>query len=162
MNNNKFDLLIFDWEGTLANADLSSKIPHHAGLFAGVELGIKDLKRQGYILCIATGKGRRGLNQDLIDTNLKDYFLITKTADECFPKPHPQMLTDILNFTMIDAKKALMIGDSSCDLEMANNAGISSLAVAYGAEPLEKLKEFDTLDIIKNPYDLFSWVRING
>jgi phosphoglycolate phosphatase len=63
---------------------------------------------------------------------------------------------------MIDSKKALMIGDSSCDLEMANNAGISSLAVAYGAEPLEKLKEFDALDIIENPYDLFSWVRING
>ena len=162
MNNNRFDLLIFDWEGTLAKTDLYPKKSHNTKLFAGVELGIKELKKQGYILCIATGRGRRGLNQDLIDTNLKDYFLITKTADDCFSKPHPQMLTDILNFTMIDSKKALMIGDSICDLEMANNAGISSLAVAYGAEPLEKLKEFNALDIIKNPYDLFSWVRING
>ena len=162
MNNNIFDLLIFDWEGTLATTGLYPKMNHRTELFAGVELGIKELKRQGYILCIATGKGRRSLNRDLIETNLKDYFLITKTADDCFSKPHPQMLTDILNFTMIDSKKALMIGDSSCDLEMANNAGISSLAVAYGAEPLEKLKEFDTLGIIENPYDLFSWIMING
>ena len=162
MNNNKFDLLIFDWEGTLANADLSSKIPHHAELFAGVELGIKDLKRQGYLLCIATGKGRKGLNQDLIDTNLKDYFLITKTVNECFSKPHPQMILEILNFTMIDSKKALMIGDSGYDLEMANNAGVSSLAVAYGSEPLEQLKKFDALDIIEDPYDLFDWIKING
>ena len=57
MNNNKFDLLIFDWEGTLANVDFSTKISQGAELFAGVELGIKDLKRQGYILSIATGKG---------------------------------------------------------------------------------------------------------
>jgi len=162
MNNNKFNLLIFDWEGTLANADLPSKIPHHAELFAGVELGIKDLKRQGYLLCIATGKGRKSLNQDLIDTNLKDYFLITKTVNECFSKPHPQMILEILNFTMIDSKKALMIGDSGYDLEMANNAGVSSLAVAYGSEPLEQLKKFDALDIIEDPYDLFDWIKING
>jgi len=162
MNHNKFDLLIFDWEGTLAKTGLYSQKNHHVELFAGVELGIKELKRLGYILCIATGKGRRGLNQDLLETNLKDYFLITKTADDCFLKPHPQMLTDILNLTMIDSEKALMIGDSSCDLEMANNAGISSLAVAYGAQPLEELEEFDALDIIENSYDLFSWIRING
>ena len=162
MNNNKFDLLIFDWEGTLANVDFSTKISQGAELFSGVELGIKDLKRQGYILSIATGKGLTSLNQDLISTNLKDYFLITKTVDECFSKPHPQMILEILNFTMVDPKKALMIGDSSYDLEMAKNAGISSLAVAYGSEPLVQLKEFDTLDLIENPYDLFDWLRING
>jgi phosphoglycolate phosphatase len=162
MNNNKFDLLIFDWEGTLANVDFSTKISQGAELFSGVELGIKDLKRQGYILSIATGKGLKSLNQDLISTNLKDYFLITKTVDECFSKPHPQMILEILNFTMVDPKKALMIGDSSYDLEMAKNAGISSLAVAYGSEALVQLKEFDTLDLIENPYDLFDWLRING
>ena len=162
MKNNKFDLLIFDWEGTLANTALGQKGIPHTELFAGVELGIKELKRQGYILCIATGKGRKSLNQDLIDTNLKDYFLITKTVDECFSKPHPQMIVDILNFTMTNSKRALMIGDSSYDLEMANNAGISSLAVAYGIEHLEQLKKFDALGIIKNSYDLFDWLRVNG
>ena len=162
MNNKKFDLLIFDWEGTLANTDLAQKDISHIELFAGVELGIKELKRQGYLLCIATGKGRKSLNQDLIDTNLKDYFLITKTVDECFSKPHPQMILEILNFTMVNPERALMIGDSSHDLEMANNSGISSLAVAYGPESLSRLREFNVLDIIKNPYDLFDWIRING
>ena len=162
MNNNKFDLLIFVWEGTLANADLSKKTHQGAELFAGVEFGIKDLKRQGYLLSIATGKGVKSLNQDLIDTNLKDFFLITKTVDDCFSKPHPQMILEILNFTMVDSNKALMIGDSSCDLEMAKNAGISSLAVAYGSEPLAELKEFGALGIIENPYDVFDWIRVNG
>ena len=162
MNNNKFDLLIFDWEGTLANADLSQKKSQDGELFAGVELGIKNLKRQGYLLCIASGKGKKSLNQALVDNNLKDYFLISKTMDDCFSKPHPQMILEILNFTMIDSKKTLMIGDSSYDLEMADNAGVSSLAVAYGSEPLEQLKKFNALDIIEDPYDLFDWIKING
>ena len=72
------------------------------------------------------------------------------------------MILEILNFTMIDSKKTLMIGDSSYDLEMADNAGVSSLAVAYGSEPLEQLKKFDALDIIEDPYDLFDWIKING
>ena len=162
MSDNKFDLLIFDWEGTLANVHLSLKMNQGAKLFDGVELGIKNLKRQGYLLSIATGKGIKSLNQDLIDTNLKDDFLISKTVDDCFSKPHPQMILEILNYTMVDAKKALMIGDSSCDLEMAKNAGIPSLAVAYGSESLVELKEFDALDLIKNSYDLFDWIRVNG
>ena len=162
MNKNKFDILIFDWEGTLANKAVKTKKNYRTELFAGVELGIKELKRQGYLLSIATGKGRKGLNQDLADTNLKDYFLITKTVDECFSKPHPQMIMDILNFSMTESKRALMIGDSSYDLEMAKNADVPSLAVAYGGQPLEQLKEFDALDIIKNPYDLFDWLRVNG
>jgi phosphoglycolate phosphatase len=162
MNINKFDLLIFDWEGTLAKPYLDLNASCHSELFSGIKLGIKNLKKQGYILCIATGKGRRSLNKDLIDTNLKDYFLITKTVDECFSKPHPQMILEILNFTMVNPERALMIGDSSHDLEMANNSGISSLAVAYGPESLSRLREFNVLDIIKNPYDLFDWIRING
>jgi len=162
MNKNKFDILIFDWEGTLANKAFHPKKNYRTELFAGVELGIKELKRQGYLLSIATGKGRKGLNQDLADTNLKDYFLITKTVDECFSKPHPQMIMDILTFTLADPKRVLMIGDSSYDLEMAKNAGIPSLAVAYGGRPLEQLKEFDTLGVIENSYDLFDWLRING
>jgi len=162
MNNNRFDLLIFDWEGTLANAARPKKVYEGAELFAGVELGIKNLKKQGYLLSIATGKGIKSLNQDLIDTNLKDYFLISKTVDDCFSKPHPQMILEILNFTMVDPNKALMIGDSSCDLQMAKNAGIHSLAVAYGSEPLAELKEFDALDIVESSYDLFDWIRVNG
>jgi phosphoglycolate phosphatase len=158
MRDKKFDLLIFDWEGTLFNSNLNQD----SKLFTGVELGIKDLKRQGYILSIATGKSREGLNRNLIDANLNNQFLITKTVDECFSKPHPQMILDIINHTMIDSERALMVGDTGYDLQMANNAGIASLAVSYGSQSLEQLKEFNPLAIIESTYDLFDWIRING
>ena len=158
MKVNKFDLLIFDWEGTLFN----SNITPNATIFNGIKLGIKDLKRRGYILSIATGSGRRGLNRDLVNVNLKDYFLITKTIDDCFAKPHPQMILDIINYSMVDLERALMIGDTPYDLQMAKNAGIASLAVSYGSQSPEQLEEFCPLAIIENTYDLFDWIRING
>ena len=74
MKKNKFDLLIFDWEGTLAKGipdnriDISLKTDAQTILFAGVELGIKNLNRQGYLLGIATGRGDQGLNNDVIET----------------------------------------------------------------------------------------------
>ena len=154
----KFDLLIFDWEGTLFDSNQNQ----NPELFPGVDLGIKDLKRQGYILSIATGRGREGLNRDLIDANLKEQFLITKTVDECFSKPHPQMILDIISYTMIDPERALMIGDTSYDLQMAKNAGIPSLAVSYESKSLEQISKFNPLEIIENTYDLFDWIRVNG
>ena len=72
------------------------------------------------------------------------------------------MILEILNFTMVNSKRALMIGDSSYDLEMANNAGVSFLAVNYGYESFEQLKKFNALDIMKDPYDVFDWIRVNG
>jgi len=161
MKDNKYDLLIFDWEGTLLNSS-PNNILSKTQLFNGIEIGIKELKRQGYILSIATGKGRKSLDNDLINTKLKDYFLITKTVDECFSKPHPQMILEILDFTMTNPEKALMIGDTSFDFEMAENAGIASLAVSYGFQPSEQIKKFNTLGIIDHPYDLFNWIRANG
>ena len=65
-------LLIFDWEGTLLNSS-PNNILSKTQLFNGIEIGIKELKKQGYILSIATGKGRKSLDNDLIKTKLKAY-----------------------------------------------------------------------------------------
>ena len=72
------------------------------------------------------------------------------------------MILDIIDYSMVEPERALMIGDTSYDLEMAKNAGISSLAVSYGPQSLEKLEGFNPLAIIENTYDLFDWIRING
>ena len=51
----------------------------------------------GYLLAVATGKSRRGLDYALEQTGLGDLFHATRTVDEAFSKPHPQMLLDILD-----------------------------------------------------------------
>jgi hypothetical protein len=67
------------------------------------------------------------------------HFHASRCADECFSKPHPQMLEELLDELAVDGERALMIGDTTHDLQMANNAGVAGLAVAYGAHPAAAL-----------------------
>lgn len=127
-----------------------SEIP----LFSGAADTIKALSKRGYKLAVATGKGRRGLNMALEHCGLGNYFHATRTVDECFSKPHPQMLDELMDYLVTLPGRTLMIGDTSYDLQMAQNAGVSSVGVTYGAQssdqwehfnPIQKFENFDTL-----------------
>lgn len=100
--------------------------------FAGVRDGLARLHQQGLWLAVATGKARRGLDRAFAETGLGDLFVASRCADEAFSKPHPRMLFDLLDDTGVDASQAVMIGDTSFDLQMARNARVDSLAVTYG------------------------------
>jgi len=131
-------------------------------MFDGVDVGIKMLFNQGFKLAVATGKSRRGLNNALNKTNLNIFFSFTRTMDECFSKPHPQMINEILENLFIEPERAIMVGDSIYDLEMARNASIDSIAVTYGSHTHDELNHYPTKALIDNPHDLFDWLRVHG
>jgi len=134
---------------------------NEVSLFDGIEVGIKDLRRRGYNLAIATGKSRRGLDIALNQSGLGSLFGITKTMDECFSKPHPQMANEILDFYIAEKNEALIVGDSIYDLEMAINAGIDSLAVTFGSHSREELVKYKPKGIADNAYEIFEWIIRN-
>ena len=57
---------------------------------------------------------------------------MTICADESNSKPDPLMIQSLLKALNIKSSDALMVGDSSYDLDMAVNAGVDSLGVSYG------------------------------
>jgi phosphoglycolate phosphatase len=114
-------------------------------LYEGVVEGIQQLEEAGYLLAIATGKARRGLDRALGETDLRKHFVTTRCADEAFSKPHPKMLLDILEFCGCEAEQALMVGDTTYDMDMARNAGMDGLAVAYGVHAETELLPLATL-----------------
>lgn len=188
---NRFDLIIFDWDGTLINTidwivsclqnaaqmcrcnvpeeqaakdiiGLSidkavnalfsgidpatrQRLVHHYSqlffsrrlcrddLFSGVYAMLEHLKQRGYLLAVATGKGRAGLRQALNETGTEHLFCMTRCADETASKPSPVMLQEIMAHTGVSAGRALMVGDSVHDLQMAANARISAVGVTCGA-----------------------------
>lgn len=87
----------------------------------------------GLILAVATGKARVGLAQGLQLTGLDTVIHVSRTACETAPKPDPLMLYEILEETGIGADEALMVGDTSYDLLMAQAAAVPSVAVTHGA-----------------------------
>lgn len=128
-------------------------------LFAAVRESLQAFREQGYLLAVATGKARRGLDRVLQSNGWSEFFDITRAADETQGKPHPLMLEEILAHCQVSADQALMIGDSAFDLQMAHNAGMDCVAVGYGALPLTALVEFDPTVTIEHFAELGQWLN---
>ncbi len=215
----RFDLIVFDWDGTLmdsagaivnaimaACADLELPLPpverarhviglglqdalahavpelprerygqmveryrhhylskdHELDLFPEAFEMIEWLSGQGRMLGVATGKSRVGLNRALAHTGLGRYFHSTRCADECFSKPHPAMLEEIMDELGVSRARTLMVGDTTHDLDMARNAGVAGLGVSFGAHPRDALASVSALEIVDSPSELARWLRQNG
>jgi phosphoglycolate phosphatase len=134
---------------------------HELHLFVGIRELLEDLKNKGFMLGVATGKPRRGLDRSLNFHELKHLFHDTRTADESFSKPHPGMLLDLSDSLQVPVRKMLMIGDTTHDLEMAQSAGVDGVAVSYGAHPADALKAAKCLACLDNVEQLVAWLQNN-
>ncbi len=131
-------------------------------LFAGVREMLAELHAAGYLLAVATGKTRRGLDHVLEQTALGGLFHATRTADEALSKPHPQMLLDILDDLGVLPASALMVGDSIWDLQMASNAGSAAVAVLTGAHSRDELAAQRPTVCLPTVADLPAWLAGAG
>jgi phosphoglycolate phosphatase len=128
-------------------------------LFDGAEALIGELADAGYMLAVATGKTRAGLNRAFEVSGLGPRFHASRCADECHSKPHPQMLEELMTEFGVAAESTLMIGDTTHDLLMARNAGVAALGVAYGAHPRASLEAETPLFCAANVDELAQWLR---
>lgn len=131
-------------------------------LFPGVRAGLEALAERGYLLAVATGKARRGLDRVLRDTGTAHLFCATRCADEAYSKPHPRMLEDILEQTGFTPAQALMVGDTTYDLQMARHARMASLAVTYGVHDRELLAEHGPLACFDSFTEVCAWLQRTG
>jgi phosphoglycolate phosphatase len=131
-------------------------------LYEGVREMIHELHGGGRRLAVATGKARRGLDRALEQTGLKEYFEATRCADEGFAKPHPGMLLMLLEVTGVEPGRALMVGDTTHDLELAANAGVDALAVSYGAHHPELLATRPARARLDSVEELHRWIATNA
>lgn len=127
-------------------------------LFDGVLESMQVFREQGYRLAVATGKARRGLDRVLSAHGWLEYFDITRAADETASKPDPLMLHEIMAHCDVAPERSLMIGDASFDLLMARNAGMDSVAVGYGAQSLDSLREYGPRLAIEHFSELRTWL----
>jgi len=214
-----FDLIVFDWDGTLFDstaliarciqascADLGVAVPsdhdasyvigmglvealrhaapglarerypelgeryrhhyvqrqHEIVLFDGTLPMLQMLKARNHWLGVATGKSRRGLDEALQHVELKNLFDATRTADETRSKPHPQMLLELMAEFGVAADRTLMIGDTTHDLELADNAGAASVGVSYGAHNPAAFAALGPRHVAHSTADLHAWLAANA
>lgn len=128
-------------------------------LFPGVTQYLRELYAQRYLLAVASGKSRRGLEKALNDTGTTPYFVSTRCADEALSKPHPQMVLDILQDTGISPREAIVVGDTVFDLQMAMAARVDAVAVTYGVHELDQLRQHQPLACVNSFPEVYEWIN---
>lgn len=131
-------------------------------LFPGTRELLEALRSNGHRLAIATGKSHAGLVRALAHTGLAELFDATRCADQCAPKPAPDMLLELLDEFALDPARALMVGDTTHDLQMAANAGIAAVAVSHGAHDAAKLAGCGALGLVHSTAELGRWLTANA
>jgi len=111
----------------------------HEPLYEGIAELLRDLHAKGWSLAVATGKSDRGLTACLAAHGLSDLFISLQTADRHPSKPHPAMLEAALFEADMQPAEAVMIGDTSFDMQMARAARVRAIGVAWGYHPPEEL-----------------------
>lgn len=127
-------------------------------LFPGVLDALESLRGAGFLLAVATGKSRRGLDRVLRQHDLLAYFDATRCADETASKPDPLMLWQILAELSVGPDQSVMLGDSQHDLLMAANAGLRGFGVTFGAQSAEHLLRHGAAFCVENFWQFHDWV----
>ncbi len=118
---------------------------------------LESLKAQGYLLGVATGKARRGLDRVFGDIDCHHLFDATRCADETESKPHPKMLNELMQELNVPAEQTLMVGDTEFDMVMASNAGVDAVGVSYGVHTRERLLENQAVECVDSIEQLHNW-----
>jgi phosphoglycolate phosphatase len=127
-------------------------------LFAGALETLHQLDARGYLLAVATGKARQGLDRALDETGCRGLFAVTRCADETASKPHPRMLLEVMEVAGVIPAQTLMIGDTIYDMQMARHAGTDALAVAYGVQAPARLLSEGAMGCLDAITDMLPWL----
>ncbi|WP_421792040.1 HAD-IA family hydrolase [Hyphobacterium sp.] len=112
---------------------------HTEGLYEGARELLHELDDAGWLLGVATGKPRRGVDHILDAHGLHGMFVTLNTSCTGVGKPNPRMVLEAMQETGVDAHRTIMIGDSSHDIQMALNAKVTAAGVAWGFHTPEEL-----------------------
>lgn len=126
--------------------------------FDGAESLLLGLKMSGIKTAIATGKSRRGLDQVLVECGFGPYFNMTRTPVESASKPNPLMLEQILTELNVPVEQALMVGDTTFDLQMAQAIDMDRVAMSYGVHDRCLLDAHSPLEHFDTMQALHSWL----
>lgn len=133
------------------NAFQIARLREAAPLYPGARDCLDALAgRDDWLLAVATGKSRRGLDAMIEAHALRGLFISLQTADGHPSKPHPSMVLAALEETGVAPADAVMIGDTSFDIEMGRAAGVTSWGVDWGYHDSAALRGAGALDVAQD------------
>lgn len=124
-------------------------------LYPGARAAVEALHAQPEtLLGVATGKARRGLDHAFEAHDIDRFFVTRQTADTHPSKPHPSMIEAALAEAGVEASQAVMVGDTTFDIEMAIAAGVTPIGVSWGYHEVDALQAAGAVRVIDSFDDL--------
>ncbi|WP_310619419.1 HAD-IA family hydrolase [Flexibacterium corallicola] len=121
----------------------------HDPLYPGVKQTLEELAAMDNVLLgIATGKHSRGVDHMLDVHQLHGKFVTIQTADKAPSKPNPTMLYQAMSEAGTSPQNTIMIGDTTFDTMMAQNAGVRSIGVNWGYHKRKELLRTGACQVI--------------
>lgn len=115
---------------------------HRTLVYPGAAEILSALQAAGIRLCCITNKKRRFTEPLLADLQLLGYFDFLVCGDDLVAnKPDPMALLHAISQAGVDAPETLMVGDSVTDVKTARAAGVRVVAVSYGYNHGEDIRE---------------------
>lgn len=109
-------------------------------LYAGARETVERLADEGWLLGVATGKARRGLDIVFGHHGLHRYFQTLQTVDHGVGKPNPRMVLDAMAETGAAPEETIVIGDTSFDMQMARAAKAGAVGVSWGFHTADEIE----------------------
>lgn len=121
--------------------------------YPGVHEELINLKKQGYIIAVATNK-LTDIARPLLEGFYPNIFdFIQGDEPGMDRKPAPMMIETLCQRFNVSKNETFYIGDSNVDMETAENSKVDFVLVTYGYRTKEELKEQcpcrPTIDSIK-------------
>ena len=122
-------------------------------LFPNALETLKSLKKQQFILTIATNKPKILAQKELRETEVYQFFSDFQYADHAKAKPDPKMLLHHCQKQNIHPENALMIGDQMDDAKASENANMACIIVHQGTIPTWQNQTHSTETTHKNLHE---------
>jgi phosphoglycolate phosphatase len=124
-------------------------------LYPGVLQGLDYLRNRGYRMGCVTNKAAEFTHPLLHDLGLTQYFEETVCGDDTPRlKPDPLPLLVAAQKMQVDPLQALMIGDSSNDVQAARAAGFQIICTSYGYNHGEDIRRYGPDAVIDSIVEL--------
>ncbi|MBV6458223.1 MAG: N-acetylmuramic acid 6-phosphate phosphatase [Fimbriimonadaceae bacterium] len=136
----------------------------HAGMSRLFEPAVEALRychRQGIPCALVTSKSRPELDRFYTKFPLRDLAVADVCADDVSaPKPNPESAFLACRKLGVQPTSAVwMIGDSVFDIRCGRAAGLSTVAVTYGAGKAPELRAEQPDIVLDEPQDLLEFVQ---
>lgn len=114
----------------------------HPRLFDGVKETLKELKKRGFVMSVASSRSHASLVEYCEKCGIADMFSLILGADDVpKAKPDPEPVLVTLKKLDVEASDAVVIGDMPVDIAMGKGAGCTTVGVSYGNSSREELTE---------------------